>query len=98
MFLPPCKQTLNSDDGNANENVTWKYNVFSFVLLRDHFNSFNLYRNGELPRNQIGWSGIQVKKENEKITVVCSRSPRNLKIGSFHVIVLQGTAKECTKI
>ena len=42
-----------------------KYNFISFVLLRDYFNSFNFYRNGELPRNQIGRSDVQAKKENE---------------------------------
>ena len=47
----------------------------AFVLLRDYFNSFIFYRNGELPRNQITRSGVQVKKENEKLTALCSRSP-----------------------
>ena len=37
--------TLRSDDGEANENVTLKYNFILFVLLRDYFNSFNFYRN-----------------------------------------------------
>ena len=46
----------------------------SFVLLRDYFNSLNFYKNAELSRNQIGRSGVQVKKENEKFTVVRSRS------------------------
>ena len=33
--------SLSSDDGNGNENVTWKYKFISFVLLRDYFNSLN---------------------------------------------------------
>ena len=57
--------SLSNDDGNGNENVTQKYIFISFVLLRDYFNSLNFYKNGELPRNQIGRSGAQVKKENE---------------------------------
>ena len=48
--------------------------------LRDYFNSFNFYRNSELPRNQIGRSGVQVEKENEKFTVVCSHSHENLNL------------------
>ena len=44
-----------------------EYNFISFVLLCDYFNLLNFYRNGELSRSQIGRSGIQVKKENEKI-------------------------------
>ena len=38
-------------DGDANENVIWKYNFISFVLLRDYFNSFNLYTNDKLNRS-----------------------------------------------
>ena len=49
------------------------------MLLRDYFNSLNFYKNGELSSNQIGRSGAQVKKENEKFTAVPSRSPQNLK-------------------
>ena len=41
-------ESLSSDDGNGNENVTWKYKFISFVLLRDYFNSLNFYRNGSL--------------------------------------------------
>ena len=56
------------------------------MLLRDYFNSLNFYKNGELSRNQIGRSGVQVKKENEKFTVVRSRSPQNLKCGHFTLL------------
>ena len=48
-----------------------KYKSISFVLLRNYFNSFKLFRNGELVRNQIGRGGVQVKKENKKFTVLC---------------------------
>ena len=78
--------SLSNDDGNVNENVTWKYIFNSFVLLRDYFNSLNFYKNGELSRNQIGRSGEQFKKENEKFTVVRSRSPKNLKCGHFTLL------------
>ena len=64
-----------------NENVTCA--TTSFVLPRDNFKSFTFYRNGELPRNQIGRSGVQVKKENEKFTVVYSRSLQNLEFRDF---------------
>ena len=76
---------LNSDngDGNENENVTWKYNFILFVLFRDYFYSFNLYKNGELPRNQISRRDVQ---ENEKFTVVCSHFPQNLEFGRFTLI------------
>ena len=56
------------------------------MLLRDYVNSFNFYRNGELPRNQIGRSGVQVYIGNEKFTVVSSRSPQNLEMRVFFLI------------
>ena len=42
--------SLSNNDGNGNENVTWKYIFISFVLLRNYFNSLNFYKNGELSR------------------------------------------------
>ena len=74
--------SLSNDDGNGNENVTRKYIFISFVLLRDYFNSLNLNKNGELSRNQIGRSGVQVKKENEKLTVVRSVLHKSLRLCS----------------
>ena len=76
----------SSDYGNANENATWKYKFISFVLLRDYFIVFNFFRNGELSRNQIGRSGVQVKKENENFIVVCPRSPQNLEFVHFTLL------------
>ena len=70
------------------------YDFISIVLLRDYFNSLKLYRKDELSRSQIGRSGVQVKKEIEKFTVVCPRS-LNLVIS---VVVLQRTAEKCTKL
>ena len=73
--------SLSKDDGNGNENITRKYIFISFVPLRDYFNSLNLYKKGELSRNQNGRSGVQVKEENEKFIAVRTRSPQNLKCG-----------------
>ena len=89
--------SLSNDDGNGNENVSRKYIFISFVLLRDYFNSFNFYKNGELSRNQIGRSGAEVKKENEKFTVVRSRSPQNLKFGNFTLLFCRGRQRNVPK-
>ena len=91
--------SLSNDDGdgNGNENITRKYIFISFVLLRDYFNSLNFYKNGELSRNQIGRSGVQVKKENEKFTVVRSRSPQNLKCGHFTLLFRRGRQRNVPK-
>ena len=90
-------RSLSSDDGNGNENVARKCSFISFVLLRDHFNSFNFYRNGELPRNQIGRSGVQVEKENEN-SPSCVHILTKPWIWSFDFVVLQRTAKKFNKI
>ena len=46
--------------------------VSLFVLLRDYFNSYNLYKNDELPRNQIVRFGFQVKNWTMKNLPSCS--------------------------
>ena len=43
--------SLSNDDGNGNENVTWKYNFASLLLLRDYSNLFNLYNVGDVSGN-----------------------------------------------
>ena len=88
--------SLSNDDGSGNENVAWKYNM-SFVLLRDYFNSLNFYRNGELSRNRISRSGVQVKKEYAKFTVVRSRSPQNLNCGHFTLLFCRGRQRNVPK-
>ena len=60
------------------------------MLLCGYFKSLNFYKNGELSRNQTGGSSVQVKKENEKFTVVPSRSPQNLKCGHFTLLFCRG--------
>ena len=69
----------------------------SFMLLRDYVNSFNFYRNGELLRNEIGRGGVQVKRQNENFTVVCSRSPQNLEFGHFTLLFCRGRQRNVPK-
>ena len=67
------------------------------MLLRDYFVSVNFYGNGELSRNQIGRGGVQVKKENEKFTVVRSSSPQKLKCGHFMLVFCRGRQRNVLK-
>ena len=90
-------RTLRMQDGDANENVILRYNFISFVLLRHYFNSFNLYTNDKLPRNQIGRSTVQVKEENDKFTVVCLRSPQNVEFGHFTLLFCRGRQRNVPK-
>ena len=67
------------------------------MLLRDYFNPLTFYKSGELSRNQIGRSGLQVKKENEKFTAVRSRSPQNLECGHFMLLFCRGQQRNVPK-
>ena len=67
------------------------------MLLHGYFNSLNFYKNGELSRNQTGRSGVQVKKEDEKFTVVCSRSPKNLEFGHLTLLFCRGRQRNVPK-
>ena len=94
-LLKLCSQTVNSELKQRRRQRQRKrhpkmYPYSICAILRDYFNSLNFYKNGELSRNQIGRSGVQVKKENEKFTVVCSHSPKNLKFGHFTLLFCRG--------
>ena len=89
--------SLSNDDSNGMEIVTRKYIFISFVLLRDYLNPLNFYKNGELSRNRTGRSGVQVKKENKKITIVRSRSPQNFKCGQFTLLFCRGRQRNVPK-
>ena len=56
-----------------------------------------IYKNGELSRNQIGRSDVQVQKENEKFTVVRSLSPQDLKCGHFMLLFCRGRQSNVPK-
>ena len=45
--------------------------------------SFNLNNVTELSWNIVDRNGVQVKTENEKFAVMCSRPPQNLKFSHF---------------
>ena len=73
------------------ENITF----MSLLLIHGCFNSFIFYKNGKLARNQTDRSGVRVKKENEKFTIVCLRSSQNL-LKLIYLIIHQAKTKEIT--
>ena len=79
------------DDGNANEDVTWKYGLTFLELLRDYFNSFNLYKVVQLSRKRVPRNGVEVKTNNEKIPRRKLTFSTKSLIWSFHDAVLQRT-------
>ena len=88
--LPHCRDRRKKSSGvsasiGGENRLRSAYKIatlFHFVLLRDYFNSLNFYRNGEQSRNQIGRSGVQVKKRR---VLTFSKKPR---IWLFHVAAL----------
>ena len=63
--------SLSNDDGNAKENVTFKY----FKLLRESFNSFNLCDVAEQSGGWLCKDGVTVQVEKFTVTwLMCSRS------------------------
>ena len=58
----PTLESLSHDNDDGNGDVTWKYYFILSVPLRNNFNSSNLYKNSELPKNQISMRGVRVKK------------------------------------
>ena len=69
--------------------------IASFYLC--HFANISTHstciKSGKLPRNQIGRHGISVEKENEKFTVVCSRSPQSLEFGHLRCCFAENSKK-----
>ena len=63
-----------------------KYEFGLLVLLRDYYNSFDLFNLAELSSNRTGGNGIQVETENEKFTIVCSCTPQNFEFGHFTLL------------
>ena len=45
-----------------------------------------MYNVAELSSNRIGRNGVQVETENEKFTVMCSRSPQSFELGHFTLL------------
>ena len=84
--------SVSNNDGNGNENVYFICASSRLFQLAQHF-----YKNAELSRNQIGRSGVQVKKENEKFTVVRSRSSQNPKYGHFTLLFCRGRQRNVPK-
>ena len=73
-------------------------NILYFICATSRlFQLAQLLQNCELFRNLIGRSGIQVRKENEKITAVRLRSPQSLKCGNFKSLYCRGRQRKVPK-
>ena len=92
-------RNLSSDEGNTNENVSWKYNFILFVLLI----SITLTRStstemANYPVLKLVGVALKFRKLNEKFAVVCSRSQQNLEFGHFNLMFCRGRQRNVPKI
>ena len=85
--------TLRSDTGKANENVTEKLTSRSLKLFRRYTKSPIYFKIRKLGWN---WREGTAFEFRESITLPFPLSSQ-LKIWSFHVVVVAGTAEKCTK-
>ena len=75
-------KSLRNHDGNANQDVTWKYKFMSLVLLCAYSNAFNFYNVAELSSNRTGGNGLQVSPENENLLSSAHALHKTLNLGS----------------
>ena len=98
VFLRLLIGRLSNDDSTERQRKRHpKIYLYFICATSRYFNSLKFYKNGELSRNQIGRSGVQFKKENEKFTVVRSRSPQNLECGHFTLLFCRGRQRHVPK-
>ena len=90
--------TFHDDDNNDDMMMVTIGSLSSDEGNGNEFNSLNFYKNGELSRNQISRSGVQVKKENGKFTAVRSRSPQNLECGHFTLLFCRGRQRNVSML
>ena len=84
-FRVKSLRNLSSYDGNVRRQRTPENMPISFVLLRDYFNLFNFYRNGELSRNQISRSGVKKMKHSPSCVYVL-----HTEFGHFTLLFCRG--------
>ena len=90
--------SLSNHDGNANENVAWKYLFTLLVVLRGYSNSFNLFNVAKLTWNIIGRNGVQDETENATFADMSWRSLQNHEFGHFSLLFCRGRRRNVPKV
>ena len=91
---------FNRDDGNEKkktplENITFfDLCYFAIISIRSTCTKMANYPSTKL----VGTGGVQVEKENEKFTFVCSRSPQNLEFDYFALLFCRRRQRNITKL
>ena len=74
---------LSSDEGNTNENATWKCKWLLFYLCYLLALPLTSTETANYPVTRFVGVALKLRKLNEKITVVCSRSQQSFEFGHF---------------
>jgi len=87
--------SLSNDDGDAKDDAWSKMNLYFTCEFRDCLDLFSTPM--ALKTCSTCNDNVKFQMEIRKISRRRSRSPRPRRTWSFHVVVLQRTAKKCTK-
>ena len=75
--------SLSNNDGQGNENVTYKVNSRCWKLYCAYFTSFNSSNGGKFFCSWILKDCIKVQEKKKKVIVLRSRTPQNVKLKRF---------------
>ena len=75
--------SLSNNDGQGNENVTYKVNSRCWKLYCAYFTSFNSSNDGKFVCSWILKDCIKVQEKKKKVIVLRSRTPQNVKLKRF---------------
>ena len=82
--------TLRSDNSDANENVAEEIDFASFETLPPLCQVTQLLERREVRLEMKRWDRVPVQREIVKFIALPFQFSRQLKIWSFHVVVVQG--------
>ena len=83
-------RTLRSDNSDANENVAEEMDFASFETLPPLCQVTQLLERREVRLEMKRWDRVPVQREIVKFIALPFQFSRQLKIWSFHVVVVQG--------
>ena len=89
---------LSSDEGDTNENITWKYKLILFVLLFSiTLTRLNSTEMANYSVTKLVGVTLKLRKLNEKFAILCSCSQQNLEFRYFTFMLCRGWQRNVTK-
>ena len=87
---------ISIDDGDGNENVTFKMNSRFFQILSRLFQFAENVKYGWISQELISWGPKLEFRKTKEIRCGLITSSIKHEIGHFHVVVMQGTGQKWT--